>query len=100
MVQLADEILLLRSDGRLWFIDFRHAHLRAGRRRLVPDREVAHASPAMAADSFIASVDPALAAFPEAALAASCTPSVCSGRYMRMRTGIASRGNGCMVNRR
>ena len=41
-----------------------------------------------------------LAAFPEAALAASCTPSVCSGRYMRMRTGIASRGNGCMVNRR
>ena len=40
------------------------------------------------------------AAFPEAALAASCTPSVCSGRYMRMRTGIASRGNGCMVNRR
>ena len=24
MVQLADEILLLRSDGRLWFIDFRH----------------------------------------------------------------------------
>jgi hypothetical protein len=54
----------------------------------------------MATDAFIASVDPALAAFPEAALAASCTPSVCSGRYVRMRTGIASRGNGCMVNRR
>jgi hypothetical protein len=51
----------------------------------------------MATDAFIASVDPALAAFPEAALAASCTPSVCSGRYVRMRTGIASRGNGCMV---
>jgi hypothetical protein len=54
----------------------------------------------MATGAFIASVDPALAAFAEGALAASCTPSVCSGRYVRMRTGIASRGNGCMVNRR
>jgi hypothetical protein len=54
----------------------------------------------MATGAFIASVDPALAAFAEGALAASCTPLVCSGRYVRMRTGIASRGNGCMVNRR
>jgi hypothetical protein len=51
----------------------------------------------MAADSFIASVDPALAV---RKLRWQRAVSVCSGRYMRMRTGIASRGNGCMVNRR